>query len=66
VLSLKQKPEQQAEQLLPAAHTSVQGVKEGRQQSPLWHTSLLRQALEHVPQWFVEVWRFLQRPSQLV
>jgi hypothetical protein len=35
VPSLKQKPEQHAEQSLPAAHTSVQSVKEGRQQSPL-------------------------------
>lgn len=66
VPSLKQKPEQHAVQLLPALHTSLHGVKEGWQQSPDWHTSLLRQALEQVPQWFLEFWRSLQRPSQLV
>ena len=66
VLSLKQKPEQHAEQSLPAEHTSLQGVNEGRQQSPDRHTSLLRQALEHCPQWFREVCRSGQRPPQLV
>jgi hypothetical protein len=66
VLSLKQNPEQHAEQLLPAAHTSVHSVKEGRQQSPLWHTSLLRHSLKQVPQWFLELFRSRQRPPQLV